>query len=438
MTDPRIAAAIAMTTGGVSPEQNHNIIFQSNPLDPEQLRALAPAPLNDSAFDSSLGQQLDADSYEPMNGDNSESLLCGTPQDSLQGDTLELVLGGAGGAAKKPTNIPVVDAQDHAARKAGDMKVGTNKGRKYHVQERNFWFQLCRMFDDNRSKYYNKQAVFLQHSDSGECVENSNKFRNKMSRWYRKYKEGTLTPGAPGRKRNRPGEYDDVGARLIVHLDQIEATTGVGLSWEQMRTKSREIAIELGRDANFKASSGWLHNTLRKANKLSSTPYGSSSTPHAKYKIDPITPIQAFHHLAELRRYCSESNAMLALDACDHLDTLLREHSAGTTKTNNRRSETGHRNANIEEGRYEESFSALPAFVARQPEENIPAMLAVARATVIAAGTTHAIPTTLTGARYHINDNSATSQRSPKTSAAIRAMLAAAASENRTHEEHTA
>jgi hypothetical protein len=295
------------------------------------------------------------------------------------------------------------------------QKRATNKGRKYEVLDRNFWFQLCRMFDDNLPKYGKKQALFLAHSDSGTVVENTNKFRNKMSRWYRKYKDGSLIADEPGRKRNRPGEYEDVGERLIAHLNETEDATGAGLSWEQMRIKAREISVELGRDDSFKASSGWLHNVLRKANKLSTMPNTTS-----KSKLEPITPIQALHYLSELRRYCSESNCIPALDTCDNLDAMLRLHSAGTNTveaptSKKPRKESAKTAVTEATGGPQETFMPIvytapdttTATVRQQQQTSIPHMLAAAaRATAMMSpnGAAHmamgamAIPTTLAAA----------------------------------------
>jgi len=387
MSDPRIAAAIAMTAG------------------------VAPAPLI----------MLPA--------------APGTHGISLPG--VPIADAASGNDSVAPSALLATVEGDIGAKKKEGKRGKSNKGLKYQVQERNFWFQLCRMFDDNRPKYSNKQAMFLSHSDSGTFVENSNKFRNKMSRWYRKYKAGTLTADEPGRKRNRPGEYEDVGERLIAHLNQIEKTMGVGLSWEQMRHKARDISIELGRDDTFKASSGWLHNVLRKANKLSSTPMASRSSSlssKAGSKLAPMTPIQALHHLSELRRYCLESNCVPALDACDDMDLMLRAHNAGSaTKimSSSKKAEKGKVTREIVEaegnkGRSQEGFMAQPTGAGgalgtalRLPQLSLPNMLAAAaRATAMMApnGTptgAMVIPTTLAATRRQPPSNTRRQQLRP-------------------------
>ena len=225
-----------------------------------------------------------------------------------------------------PSDI-IMDDPNTSASGAGAAaaapKQTTNKGRKYEMQERNYWFHLCRMFDDNKSKYGNKQAAFLDHKDSGNSIENSNKFRMKLSRWYRKYKKGELRGDEErGMKRHRAGEYEDVAALLIQHLNVVKAATGVGLSWEKMRCKAKEIGALLGKGDEFKASSGWLNTILRKAKKIATTA--------AQQKLPPITPIQAFHHLGELKRFCKEQAChMDAISCCEKLDQLLRVHNAG-------------------------------------------------------------------------------------------------------------
>lgn len=250
---------------------------------------------------------------------------------------------------EQATNEPAEEQKQAENKNGMKARPSNNKGRKYDMQERNYWFHLCRMFDDNLPKYRNKQSIFLNHSDSGSFLSNSNRYRNQFSRWYRKYKSGDLTLDEEGGKlRNRRGEYDDVGAKLVEYIQQHEqqqqqqhdddnnkqvVPAPSTLSWQHLKTKAKEIAQELGKSQDFKASSGWLNVTLRKAGRL------------ARPKKPPVTHLQAMEHLGELRRYCMEQQQSCHVDAvacCNKLDQLLRvvvhrhHHHDGTSKNGKR------------------------------------------------------------------------------------------------------
>lgn len=100
-----------------------------------------------------------------------------------------------------------------------NVAAGRNTGLKYEAETKDFWYQMCVMFDsDKMTKYDNCMTSFLDHQDSGPNVRNDNKYRKKMSRYYRQFKAGKLTAGMGKKKRHRPLKHLDVETALVKEL----------------------------------------------------------------------------------------------------------------------------------------------------------------------------------------------------------------------------
>jgi hypothetical protein len=62
----------------------------------------------------------------------------------------------------------MTDSPSAAVAAAAAASVAATTTTRKHVSEGlDFWYALCRKFDDNKAKYKNKLTIFLDHEDSG-------------------------------------------------------------------------------------------------------------------------------------------------------------------------------------------------------------------------------------------------------------------------------
>ena len=96
---------------------------------------------------------------------------------------------------------------------------GPKKGAVYKAAiDRAHWYNLCKRFSDNKTRYASRQTNFLRHSDSGEQVDVSDK--NRFSGWMKKYLAGQLkSEERGGKQRDRKGMYDEVADKLVCYLN---------------------------------------------------------------------------------------------------------------------------------------------------------------------------------------------------------------------------
>ena len=166
---------------------------------------------------------------------------------------------------------------------------GCKKGGKHISYPQSTWYQLCAQYEKEQEALAAGASAEVDNSSDDEDDKNAKQTKRKMSqieflrrqtiepgingshavtfgRNWKKYKEGKLKNIALIREKSRL--YQDVEQRLIEYV-QLQKQVGEDeiSTWEVLQEKCRQWAQELGH-TEFKASPGWLANTLKRYNQL--------------------------------------------------------------------------------------------------------------------------------------------------------------------------
>ena len=143
----------------------------------------------------------------------------------------------------------------------------TNKGKrgKYKYETKEFWYNLCVQFHENKAKYGNQMTTFLAHEDSGEYVSNTVPFKKKMSRNYKAFKEGKLNPDyiGMGQKQIRDGVHPQIEAGFASELERIKEA---GEPWPE-KVEQLKIARKIAQDLEIEGFGGtyaWLNGVVKR------------------------------------------------------------------------------------------------------------------------------------------------------------------------------
>ena len=139
------------------------------------------------------------------------------------------------------------------------VKKGPSYGSKFTSFSISDWAALCKKFKEGK---YKNQSAFLNHSDSNPFTI---KQRSLFSQKLKLYKDNKLQE-IDLRKRSKIGKFPEVEKRVNDYLNLREAKfedDKLGISWDFLKIKSVQFANELN-IKNFKASNGWLGNTLKR------------------------------------------------------------------------------------------------------------------------------------------------------------------------------
>jgi hypothetical protein len=153
------------------------------------------------------------------------------------------------------------------------------------------WYSACEQFVDLlKTDAKLTQAKFLDSGLSGNKITSSKTHRNKFSKYLKKFRAGTLESSSLSRQRTR--KYVGIENKLIAYVDaharKYQKDKG-GMSWMRMQYKCLEWAKDAGLGGEFKCSSSWIDDTLKRRNRL--------------------RELEALQCIDTLKQYCIERNA---------------------------------------------------------------------------------------------------------------------------------
>ena len=160
------------------------------------------------------------------------------------------------------------------------------------------WFRACETFVNLKVKL--SQAQFLKSSLSGPLIQGTRSEQCSFSANLKKYKIGELKNVEMKRVRTR--QFAAVEEILVQYLKLRELNykrDKLGISWLLMIEKCLKWAKDLGVE-DFKASDGWLNNTLKHHNVQRIRLHGEAddlTDEEVKAALDPLRV--ELHELAE-------------------------------------------------------------------------------------------------------------------------------------------
>ena len=168
------------------------------------------------------------------------------------------------------------------------------------------WYTACKTYkeltSDGKGKGLTK-ASFLRSDASGSKFSGTQSEQQSFSKMMQKYENGTLSNLKV--KRMRAGKYEDVENKFIEYLGlraMHYKQDKCGMSWTHMQTKALEYALQLNYTKDeFKASHGWLSNTLKRHGKIGIRLHGEADEMSDENRLQIINEWKAkeFHPIIE-------------------------------------------------------------------------------------------------------------------------------------------
>jgi len=202
-------------------------------------------------------------------------------------------------------------------------KRGIKKGSK--VVTRNTardWYNACELFRSNAHSL--NQTKFLKSDLSGDSFTGTRSEQQSFGRKLTEYDKGRLSSSM--KKRIKKNEFEDVERMLVEYINRhAKKNNGekCGLNWSVLASQSRLYATECGyTDDDFKASSGWIDNVLRR-NVVEID------------LADTISLNEAEESLYKVRQYIDQSDAPAKLsDTLLMVSDQLRAHNVSKQRNN--------------------------------------------------------------------------------------------------------
>ena len=153
-------------------------------------------------------------------------------------------------------------------------KVGTKVTNKKTLDD---WFHVCTLYRTGDYKHM-KQAAFLKSTVSGPVFSGTRSEQMSFSTRLKLFDKGELMGGALLRQRAR--KYGDVEDRLMRYVELRQRryrTDKCGINWLTLHHKAVLFAKECGYGPDFKASDGWISNSLRRHGKVGINLHGEAN-----------------------------------------------------------------------------------------------------------------------------------------------------------------
>ena len=130
------------------------------------------------------------------------------------------------------------------------------------------WHNACHLFRLNNHSL--NQTSFLRSDLSGDSFSGTRSEQQSFGRKLKEYDDGNLVSST--RLRIKKGEFEDVEKMLVKYIDlraEKYKRDKCGLNWCSLTSKSLLYAKQCGyTDDEFKASSGWISNVLKRNDKV--------------------------------------------------------------------------------------------------------------------------------------------------------------------------
>lgn len=201
---------------------------------------------------------------------------------------------------KDTDNQPTKKKRHVRAGRRRGLKEGKNLTFKKLLED---WYYLCKKYREKKT--YKQQSKFLKSTLSGENVSGTLQEQQTFSRYLRQYDNKKLLPSQSKKNRNRA--YQDIEMKLIDYIDlrgKNYKMDKCGLSWVTLRNKSLQFADLLGYDEEeFKASDGWISNTLKRNGKVGITCHGEANDMTEEHRKKIMKKwLKEFHELIEEKK----------------------------------------------------------------------------------------------------------------------------------------
>jgi Tc5 transposase DNA-binding domain/DDE superfamily endonuclease len=175
-------------------------------------------------------------------------------------------------------------------------------GAKYNPEKKTMkdWYIVCKTFEERPNKVV-RAKEFLVSDASGSKFSGTRSESSSFTKQLKQYRLGNLQPSDS--KKGRVASFPDVESKLVAYIN-LRATyykrDKCGLSWDLLRVKAAKFANDLGIE-DFKASNGWLNNTLKRHGKIGIRLHGEADdiSPNERYKIIDDWKKETFHPLIE-------------------------------------------------------------------------------------------------------------------------------------------
>jgi hypothetical protein len=162
------------------------------------------------------------------------------------------------------------------------------------------WFIACETFEMLNPSI--RKAAFLCSDLSGPKFTGIEKLeRVSFGKMLIKYRKGTLKHST--KFKSRPSLFPDVEEKLVAYIDlraKFYKRDKCGLSWDLLKIKARKFADDLGYK-EFRASNGWLRNTLKRHDKIGISLHGEADDVTLEDRLQVVDKwkMEEFHPLID-------------------------------------------------------------------------------------------------------------------------------------------
>jgi hypothetical protein len=162
---------------------------------------------------------------------------------------------------------------------ADGRKRGPKGGKVVARHTHQDWYYACERYRNLTERNKTSKVGFLRSALGGDLFTGSQSEQVSFGQMLRQFDNGTLKPS--DKKRGRDRKFIDVEEKLIEYLNlraRAYLLDKCGISWITLTNKSLQFADLCGySEDEFKASPGWIENTLKNYGKIGVNLHGEAN-----------------------------------------------------------------------------------------------------------------------------------------------------------------